>query len=181
MKDAEQDKLVKELQKFDQGKEMFLVEIPRLWFQLYKRLVGEGFTEAQAIDLLKEKLTKLENQRTQIKEFNKKARKEGTEQQASYMLANLGGNISTVKKRIDKLERLDKIEDAEETINGIVLKTNKDDNRVQLFFDGKPSEEVRTKLKSNGFRWSPYNGCWQRQLNPWAIRVARDLIEGGIN
>lgn len=135
----------------------------------------------EAIDLLKEKLIKLEDQRTQIKEFNKNARKEGTEQQASYMLSNLAGNIATVKKRIEKLEKIDKIEEIEETINGVVLKTDKDDNRVRLFFDGKPSEEIRTKLKSNGFRWSPYNGCWQRQLNPWAIKVARDLIQGGGN
>ena len=135
--------------------------------------------DPEAIDLLKEKLIKLEDQRTQIKEFNKKARKEGKEQQAPYMLANLGGNIATVKKRIKKLESIDKIEEIEETINGVVLKTDKDDNRVRLFFDGKPEEEIRTKLKSNGFRWSPYNGCWQRQLNPWAIKVARNLIQGG--
>jgi len=133
----------------------------------------------EAIDLLREKLIKLEGQRTAIKDFNKKARKNKTEQQSPYMLANLGDNIATVKKRIVYLEKLDKIEEKEETINGVVLKTNKDDNRVQLFFDGKPDEDIRTILKRNGFRWSPYNGCWQRQLNAWSIKIAKEILQGG--
>lgn len=130
----------------------------------------------EAVNLLKDKLNKLETQRTEIKEFNKKARKEGKNPYQSYVLSNLSQNIASVKKRIEYLQRLDSIKEKEEEINGVKLKLNKEDNRVQLFFDGKPDVETRTKLKSNGFRWSPYNGCWQRQLNPWAIRVSRDLL-----
>lgn len=36
--------------------------------------------------------------------------------------------------------------------------------RLQLIFDGKPSDEIRAILKSNGFKWSPNNSAWQRQL-----------------
>lgn len=36
--------------------------------------------------------------------------------------------------------------------------------RLQIIFDGKPEPEVRDILKKNGFRWSPKNSCWQRQL-----------------
>jgi hypothetical protein len=36
--------------------------------------------------------------------------------------------------------------------------------RLQLLFDGKPNDEIRSILKSHGFRWSPYNEAWQRQL-----------------
>jgi len=130
----------------------------------------------EAIDLLKEKLEKLELERTKIKEFNKKARKEKKDTHPTWVLSNLSQNISSVKKRIEHLGRLNSIEETEEKINGVVLKVNKEDNRVQLFFDGKPEEEIRTKLKRNGFRWSPYNGCWQRQLNAWAIKLSRDLL-----
>ena len=132
----------------------------------------------EAVDLLKEKLSKLETQRTEIKEFNKKARKEKKDGYPSFHLSNLSQNINSVKKRIVYLEGLSGIEETEEEINGVKLKVNKDDNRVQLFFPGKPDQETRTKLKSNGFRWSPYNGCWQRQLNKWAIRLSRDLLNG---
>ncbi len=53
------------------------------------------------------------------------------------------------------------------TINGETAQVvrNKEDMRLQLLFDGKPSEETRTALKSNGFRWSPSKAAWQRLLN----------------
>ena len=113
----------------------------------------------EAVDLLKEKLSKLESQREKIKELNKQARKEKREGCASWVLSNLGQNIRTVKQRIEYLNRQEKVQEEEIVINGVKLKTDKEDNRVRLFFDGKPSEEIRSKLKSNGFRWSPYNGC----------------------
>ncbi len=37
-------------------------------------------------------------------------------------------------------------------------------NRINLYFDGIPSAEVRSVIKHNGFRWSPNYKCWTRQL-----------------
>lgn len=48
---------------------------------------------------------------------------------------------------------------------------NKEDNRLQLFFDGKPDQPMIERLKSRGFKWSPRNKAWQRQLTPNAIAV----------
>ncbi len=130
-----------------------------------------------AIKKLEEKVIKLEGQRTQIKEHNKKARKEGTDQYPSYHLSNLGQNIRSVKQRIKQLQKVKQIEEVEETYGEITLKVDKEANRVKLFFPEKPSDEVRTKLKSNGFRWSPYNGCWQSFLKEWNIRTAREIAQ----
>lgn len=47
---------------------------------------------------------------------------------------------------------------------GFQVERNTDINRLQLKFDGKPEANVRSILKSNGFRWSPREGAWQRQL-----------------
>lgn len=56
---------------------------------------------------------------------------------------------------------------------------NADIMRLQLFFDGKPEDKVRDILKGNGFKWSPKNGCWQRQLTANAkyalSRVIKEL------
>lgn len=49
---------------------------------------------------------------------------------------------------------------------------NTETNRIQLFFDEKPDADMRTELKSNGFRWAPGIKAWQRQLNDNAIRAA---------
>ena len=56
--------------------------------------------------------------------------------------------------------------------DGGTVEANQSDNRLQILFDSKPDEEIRAVLKSNGFRWSPKAGAWQRQLNDNAIRAA---------
>lgn len=52
---------------------------------------------------------------------------------------------------------------------------NEEMNRLQLVFEGKPSEEERTLLKKHGFRWSPKNKVWQRQLTVNAIYATKQL------
>lgn len=123
--------------------------------------------DEEAIPKLKEKLKDIEEQRVKIKKREHK----------SWELSNIGQNIRSVKKRIEYLEKLDKIQDSEEHIGEIKIKINKEDNRVQLFFPGKPNDEIRSKLKRNGFRWSPYNGCWQRQINEWSIHLAKEIAK----
>jgi hypothetical protein len=49
-------------------------------------------------------------------------------------------------------------------------------NRIQLIFPGKPEADTRTLLKGRGFRWSPREGAWQRQLNTNGIAAAQDVI-----
>jgi len=133
--------------------------------------------DPEAIDKLKIKLDKMEQQRTKYKEHNKKARKQGTEQLPKYVLSNLGQNINTVKKRISYLEEQEKIPSQSKKINNVEIKTNKVDNRVELYFPGKPSSDFRSKLKRNGFRWSPKKGAWQRQLNNSSLYWAEDLAK----
>ena len=139
------------------------------WYQL-----------AAAIKKLQEKLIKLEGDREKIKEYNKEQRKKGESGADSYHLSNLGQNIRSVKQRIEYLKKQENIQDIEEIYGEITLKVDKEDNRVRLIFPGKPSEEIRTKLKSNGFRWSPYNVAWQRQLNNWSLKLAKDIAQSFI-
>ena len=51
------------------------------------------------------------------------------------------------------------------------MEINREANRLQIYFEGKPDATVRDELKSNGFRWSPKAEAWQRQLNDTTIRV----------
>lgn len=44
-------------------------------------------------------------------------------------------------------------------------------NRLQLIFDGKPDQATIDRLKKTGFKWSPKNTAWQRQLTPNAVRT----------
>ena len=42
-------------------------------------------------------------------------------------------------------------------------------------FEEKPDADTRQALKSEGFKWAPSQGAWQRQLNQNAIRAAARL------
>lgn len=131
----------------------------------------------EAINLLKEKLKDLEAKRERLKEHNKQAKKENKEILPSYVLSNLSQNINSIRKRVEYLERLKAIPEAEEIINGVVIKTDKEDNRIKLLFPNIPKPETREKLKRNGFRWSPYNKAWQRQISEYALFIARDILK----
>lgn len=96
---------------------------------------------------------------------------------ASYSLTNNNANMSTVKKRIEKLEAMERRGNKEYEINGVKIVENADENRIQMFYDGKPSDEIRTQLKRNGFRWSPYNTCWQSFYSAHAIYQANIIAK----
>lgn len=88
---------------------------------------------------------------------------------APFELSNNNAEIRRLKKRIEELQAAKESEPADErevTICGepCTVAENADNMRLQVFFDGKPSAECRTKLKANGFRWAPSQGAWQRQL-----------------
>lgn len=55
-------------------------------------------------------------------------------------------------------------EDVEIEFEGGKIVKNFSEDRLQIIFPGKPDSETISKLKSNGFRWSPRFTAWQRQL-----------------
>jgi hypothetical protein len=127
--------------------------------------------DPQAIEKLKEKLERLENQRSSIK-----AREHET-----WELTNIGATIRETKKRIERLENQEKIQFQEINFNGGKAIHNKEINRIQLLFDEKPDEETRKALKSNGFHWSRYEGAWQREFNENSIRATNRIIKDVLN
>lgn len=62
------------------------------------------------------------------------------------------------------------IESKEYQYKDLIVIQNIEANRLQIKFDYKPDEEVRNILKGNGFKWSPKNEAWQRQLTSNALR-----------
>lgn len=85
----------------------------------------------------------------------------------SFKLSNLNQNIKQVRDRIVKLEETkDFVEDKEDIeIPGYFnVVYNKEMLGIELHFNSKPSEEVRTYIKSKGFRWSRYQGMWYAKI-----------------
>lgn len=82
----------------------------------------------------------------------------------SWALSNNNANIHRVEKRLEELETAKAAGNVNMENEYFKVVENTEIMRLQLIFDGKPDADVREILKSNGFRWSPSNKAWQRQL-----------------
>ncbi len=94
----------------------------------------------------------------------------------SWVLSNRNGEMSRLKKRIEALRQVDQMEHVEIDFPGGQIVTNEDVNRVQILFDEKPDADMRSKLKRNGFRWSPSESAWQTLRTPAALRCAKRIL-----
>ena len=154
--------------------------------------------DPEALAKLKEKLESLQISQTRMKQINAYYKKNGTcrgfhglsdeladklvedmrhhpwdkRPFAAYALANNNQNINTVKKRIAQLTEAKELGYQGWEFDGGKVVANADMNRLQIFFDGIPDEEVRKELKGRGFKWARSVGAWQRQLTDNAIYAA---------
>ena len=97
----------------------------------------------------------------------------------AYELASIRGKIERTEQRLAELDRRE--QQAEEpqagtAFDGGQIVRNIDLNRLQILFDAIPDADTRAALKQNGFRWSPKNQAWQRQLTDNAERAARQVL-----
>lgn len=94
-----------------------------------------------------------------------------------YELSNASGNIRRVKARIADLERRAASPAPEGwTFDGGEAVANVAENRLQLFFEAIPDDDIRAALKSHGFRWARSVGAWQRQLTDNAVYAAKRIV-----
>jgi len=110
----------------------------------------------------------------------------GTDRVGYFFTSNETADIRNKVARLEQLRRQRSIAEEEKAEgltlgamekDGLKLVENHEAARIQLIFEGKPDEETRTRLKQNGFRWSPRFGAWQRQNTPNGIAIARRFFE----
>ena len=90
----------------------------------------------------------------------------------SWELSNSNAEIRRVRQRIESLTRASEVAYVGWEFDGGHVEANRDQGRLQVFFDGKPEADARQQLKENGFRWAPSVGAWQRLLNDNAYRAS---------
>ena len=166
---------------------------------------GISSDNPKAMEKLKEKLFTLEQNQEQMKQVNAYYKKHKTLEGCSllsedekkrltsyiekdynaekrpynsFTLTNNNAKIKHTKQRIAELEKRDSLD----FLNGWKFESgeviaNKEVNRLQIVFDEKPEEELRAKLKLNGFKWSPSQNAWQRLLNQNAVRAVKRIEE----
>ena len=105
-----------------------------------------------------------------------------------YELTNNNANIRRLKGRITEIQNEElkrecadlRGDDGVVEGNGYTLVENREMNRIQFIFDGKPEEGIRNTLKMWGFKWAPSQGAWQRMLNGngrYAAKMVRTALD----
>lgn len=90
---------------------------------------------------------------------------------------NTLASIKRVEQRIKQFEaKADKSEQSggqeRKDFEGGFITIDYEADRIRIHHDTKPSAEIIFKLKSAGFKWSPFNQAWQRKNTretQWAI------------
>ena len=154
---------------------------------------GISSDDQLAVEKLSEKLATLKKLHEQMKEANAYRRKHGSwdgydgplqdvvtrdgpELYQYFNLPNSNAEIRRIEQRIEVLQRKKNTNYGEDIpFEGGVVRFDKELNRLQLIFDAKPDEDVRSKLKKRGFKWSMQNKAWQRMITADAIYAAKDL------
>ncbi|MEM4134702.1 MAG: JAB domain-containing protein, partial [Candidatus Micrarchaeia archaeon] len=96
-----------------------------------------------------------------------------------YELQNNNARIKRLEEKLKKLEEKQEKKGTTETFEypdgKVVINYTKD--RVQVFFNEKPSQEIIEKLKNKNWHWSPKEKAWQRKITDRAIWEAKELFK----
>lgn len=149
--------------------------------------------DSDAVEKLEKKLEELKAKQEEMKAANKAIRlkdaEKGNEQLRSmgyseeeikklrepdfcgrigfpdFALSNNNANIHRVEGRLNALKKAKEVGTTETEAEGYKIIENTELMRIQIIFSDKPEASIREVLKSNGFKWAPSQGAWQRQLN----------------
>lgn len=97
-----------------------------------------------------------------------------------FGLTNNNANMKRVEQRIKDLtaKEAQRMQEPEKSFlfDGGEIIFNYEADRIQVKHDTKPTPEKIQELKKSGFKWSPSNQAWQRQLTSNAIWTTKRLF-----
>lgn len=95
---------------------------------------------------------------------------------ASYQLSLNLAKIKDLKAKIARHEAMAEKEDKVLEFEGYDVELDYQEERLRIRHHEKPDAQTIQELKGNGFRWSPKNKAWQRQLTSNAVYAARRVL-----
>ena len=95
----------------------------------------------------------------------------------AYKIANNGGEIRRLKKRIEELGKRENDVTREVILEGnITVTDNVEENRFQIRFPSNPGKEMCQTLGQHGFVWKRSEGVWQRKRGANARYAAEQVL-----
>jgi hypothetical protein len=92
-----------------------------------------------------------------------------------YETTNNAANIRRLKGRLAQVEAHVADVTSEKAVGAVRIVDDVEENRVQVYFPGRPDQIVITALKGSGFHWTPSLGCWQRMRSNGAMYHAEQI------
>ena len=100
----------------------------------------------------------------------------GTISDIKFNVAGSNADIKRMEGRLWVIDKRKATPTGSNKFSGGEIVDNNEADRVQILFDDKPDEAMRSKLKGAGWRWSPRNSAWQRKRTDAAMSSARRIV-----
>ncbi|MDO5764305.1 MAG: hypothetical protein Q4P84_01210 [Elusimicrobiales bacterium] len=160
--------------------------------RMLKRISRRNETQDDKKSVWLQKIEQLEKLHAQKKDINALIRK-GKRQEIEdkynttlpvnffgfpdYDLRNELANIRRLKAQVAEIDRAreTKAESGFEFDGGRV-EFEPEEIRYNVYFDEKPKAELRDKLKSRGFKWSPKREAWTRGAKTISIEIIKAIL-----
>jgi hypothetical protein len=89
-------------------------------------------------------------------------------------------NLSEIKRLKEQVALIDRLAEKLDGFDfeGGKVEFDQEDIRWNVFFDCKPDEDTRTRLKKNGFKWSPRRTAWTRLAKTMSKTRLETILKG---
>lgn len=175
----------------------FVKNIEALTARYYRRLhpVSQDDKAQKWLD----EIAQLENRQAMYKQYNKLIRKGDTVAAAKlleehpilkrklynntvfegWVMSNNLANIKRLKEQVETIKRTREVkkESGNFSFAGGHVEFDETEIRFNIFFDSKPDEETRTKIKRRGFKWSPTRKAWTRGAKTIYVSDVKKLLQ----
>jgi hypothetical protein len=131
-----------------------------------EKLFNEGYLEiVERVETVRKEMDQTEEVTTE--ETNEIIENVIEEVQETIEVSN---EVVTIKTEQDNAV----IEAQNETVNA-TYQLNDEKQGVEIYFNDKPSEEVRNQMKALGYRWGKFKKCWYAKQSEETIALAKQL------
>lgn len=123
--------------------------------------------DPRVIEKLKERINRLQKEKEKVK----------AREHCYYELPYINTEIRKIQSRIEYEKYLKDLEFEDMIFDGWKIIYNKELDKIQIFFDRKPDNDILWILEYRGFRWRKKLGAWQLSFNTETVYLAKTIAE----
>lgn len=123
--------------------------------------------DPKAIEKLEKRIILLQEEKEKVK----------AREHCYYELPYINTEIENIRNRIRDIKDLKSLEFENMIFADWRIVHNKEFDKIQIFFDKKPDDDVLWILEYRGFRYRKNQGAWQLSFNSRTVYLAKTIAE----